>query len=73
VARRVLAGVALVGLTPAILQRAADLEPPGLRSLDAIHVATALELGRGLLALVTYDLRMFEAAGSLGVPVVAPA
>jgi len=57
-----------------ILDRAAALLPATrLRSLDAIHVATAELLGADLHALVTYDTRMAAAATELGLPVEAPA
>ena len=52
---------------------AAAAEPdPALRSLDAIHLATARLFGESLDALVTYDDRMTEAARRQGVPVLAP-
>jgi uncharacterized protein len=47
--------------------------PPELRSLDAIHLATASLLGDSLGKVVTYDTRMAEAARGLGWSVVAPA
>lgn len=43
-----------------------------LRTLDAIHLATALRLGSDLDAVVTYDNRLAEAARTLGLPVAAP-
>jgi predicted nucleic acid-binding protein len=45
---------------------------PSLRTLDAIHLASALVLGPDLEAVVTYDARMAEAAGWLGIDAVAP-
>ncbi|MCB1288399.1 MAG: type II toxin-antitoxin system VapC family toxin [Mycobacterium sp.] len=72
VARRVLAGLATVNLTPAILDEAATLDPPLLRSLDAIHLAAAQRAGADLRAVVTYDARMSEAATLLGMPIAAP-
>jgi predicted nucleic acid-binding protein len=72
VARRHLERMVLVGLDDQILERAAALDPPSLRSLDAIHVATALSLGVNLVALVTYDERMIAAAQELGLPVASP-
>jgi predicted nucleic acid-binding protein len=45
--------------------------PPGLRSLDAIHVASARLVAHDLAALVTYDRRMLAAAEDLGLPVAA--
>ena len=47
--------------------------PPDLRSLDAIHLATAQVLGPDLARLVTYDERMAAAAKELGWTVSAPA
>ena len=50
-----------------------DLLPdPMLRSLDAIHLATALQLGQDLEALVTYDSRLAAAAKRQQLPVVTP-
>jgi predicted nucleic acid-binding protein len=43
-----------------------------VRSLDAIHVATAVALGDDLVAVVTYDKQMVRAAGHLGLPVISP-
>jgi predicted nucleic acid-binding protein len=51
---------------------AARLQPATLRSLDAIHLASALELRDDLVALVTYDARMMDAAKHLGLPTAAP-
>ena len=55
-----------------IAARAAGMGPSGLRTLDAIHLATALELGDELTAFVTYDDRLADAARDLGLPVVSP-
>lgn len=62
----------LIPMGDAILERAAGLQPSGLRALDAIHVATALALGRECDRLVTYDHRMQEAARLHGFTVEAP-
>jgi predicted nucleic acid-binding protein len=43
-----------------------------LRSLDAIHLATARVLSSDLAGLVTYDDRMASAATDAGIPVTAP-
>lgn len=72
-ARRALSGIAIVTMTTAILDAAANLDPPLLRSLDAIHLATALRAGGDLRAVVTYDTLMAEAAAALAIPVAAPA
>jgi uncharacterized protein len=71
-ARRLLAGMDLVPLGPDVLDAAADLGPPSLRSLDALHLATALSLGSALDAFVVYDERLAQAATDAGLPVVAP-
>ena len=46
--------------------------PSGVRTLDAVHIASALVVGRALDALVTYDKRMLEVARSMGLPTAAP-
>lgn len=71
-ARRLLAGLDLVPLGPDVLELAADLGPPSLRSLDALHLATALSLGSALDAFVVYDERLAQAATDAGLPVVTP-
>jgi predicted nucleic acid-binding protein len=48
------------------------LRPPELRSLDAIHLATAAELGDELSVLVTYDDRMVNAVKQMGYKIVQP-
>lgn len=72
VARRQLASIELIRLDDDLLERAAGIEPSTVRSLDAIHLATALSLGSDLAAVVTYDSRMSTAAQALGLPVIAP-
>lgn len=64
--------VDLVAIDDRILDAAGILEPGVLRTLDAIHLATALALGDDLDAIVTYDERMLAAARSLGLPTAAP-
>ncbi|MEO6351259.1 MAG: hypothetical protein ABIP53_11465 [Candidatus Limnocylindrales bacterium] len=49
------------------------LEPSGLRALDAIHLATALEFGPELDAFVMYDEHLRIAAATYGLRVLAPA
>jgi predicted nucleic acid-binding protein len=48
------------------------LDPPGMRTLDALHLAVALSLGDDLDGIVTYDARMGDAARCHGLEVVAP-
>jgi predicted nucleic acid-binding protein len=59
-------------LTDRVRQTASMLAPPGLRTLDAIHVASALALGTDLAAVVTYDVRMQRAAARYRLRVLAP-
>jgi len=54
-------------------RRAEQVAPPALRTLDAIHIATALAIGPTLDAFVTYDDRQAEAARAAGLKVVRPA
>lgn len=77
---------ALLSEVPALLQRlarheidqtvrstAAGYTTVALRSLDAIHLATAqVVLGRGLAAFVTYDRRLLAAAQEMSLPVASP-
>jgi len=71
-ARLVLDGVALLGMDQDILEKAASLAPADLRTLDAIHIASALSLGGDLLAFVTYDDRQRDAARKAGLRVEVP-
>ena len=72
-ARRQLARLYLVVVDRQVLDQAATLTPGSLlRSLDAIHLATAQLLGSELRSIVTYDARMAQVAGSLGLSVAAP-
>jgi predicted nucleic acid-binding protein len=70
-ARALLDEIDIAELDAELLDAAAELEGP-LRSLDAIHVAAAAELGDELEALVTYDARMAAAARASGLAVLAP-
>jgi predicted nucleic acid-binding protein len=56
-----------------ILDAAATLPGASLRSLDAIHLATAEALMPALTWFVAYDKRLADAARSRGLPVAAPA
>lgn len=49
-----------------------DTSATGMRSLDALHVAVALDLGDDLEGLVTYDTRLTEAAAVNGVVTITP-
>jgi uncharacterized protein len=68
----VLRRIQLLRINDRVLSEAGRLEPLELRSLDAIHLASARELGTSIRQIVTYDDRMGEAAEILGWTVVAP-
>lgn len=70
--RWLLERVEIVSITTATFEAAGRLGPDTLRSLDAIHLASALELGDDLEGVVTYDARLAEAAGINGVVAIAP-
>lgn len=72
ITREGLRRVDLVAVDDRILDAAGILEPRVLRTLDAIHLATALTLGDDLESIVTYDDRMIEGARLLGLAPVAP-
>lgn len=61
-----------VAVTPALFREAATLDPPDLRTLDALHLAVALDLGDGIAGVATYDVRLADAAASFGLAVAAP-
>ena len=71
-ARAILDSMESLELTDAVVNMAAQLEPPLLRSLDAIHLASALLLQRRLDALVSYDRRMLAAARAAGIRTATP-
>ena len=64
--------VDLIGIDDRILDAAGILEPQVLRTLDAIHLATAMAVGDDLEAIVTYDERMVEAARLMGLSTATP-
>ena len=69
----VLSRIDLVRINEQVLADAGALLPAELRSLDAIHLATARLFGRTLARVITYDDRLTAAAKALGLTVVAPA
>jgi predicted nucleic acid-binding protein len=71
-ARDALARLDLLRIDDQLLDDAGELEPRVMRSLDAIHLASARAFGRDLETVVTYDSRMARAAELLGMPAVAP-
>jgi hypothetical protein len=68
-----LEGVQFIELDAAVADVAGSAGPVSRRSLDAIHVASAMSVGDEIEAFVTYDLRLADAARAAGLPVVAPA
>lgn len=72
-ARTVISRIALVDLDQDVVRVAAALDPPELRTLDAIHLATAISLGGDLGALCAYDVRLGSAAATKTIEVLAPA
>lgn len=72
IAEQVVAAIDLIAVDDSLLDEAALLPPDELRSLDAIHVASALLLGDAVGVAVTYDERMREAIDAAGIPTVAP-
>lgn len=68
----VLARIDLIRVNDSVLADAATLLPAELRSLDAVHLATARLLGSALGRIIAYDVRLTEAARGLGITVVAP-
>jgi hypothetical protein len=70
--QEVIARLELIRISDRILAAAGQLLPAELRTLDAIHLATALELGGDLARVITYDERMRTAATAIGCSVAAP-
>jgi uncharacterized protein len=71
-ARAVLDSITLVTVATSTFEAAGRLDPTILRTLDAIHIAAALELGDDLTGIVTYDDRLADAARANGISVVTP-
>jgi predicted nucleic acid-binding protein len=72
-ARAVLDSLVLLTISTTLFERAGTMEPDLLRSLDALHLAAALDLGDDLDGIITYDERLAAAAVALGIAVIAPA
>ncbi|MEY8015676.1 type II toxin-antitoxin system VapC family toxin [Mycobacterium servetii] len=71
-ARNVAATIDTLVLTDAIAAAAATSSPAELRTLDAIHLATAHIHRKSLTAFCAYDRRLLGAAESHGLPTVSP-
>lgn len=70
--REVLGRIDLARVNDRVLTAAGSILPQDIRSLHAIHLATAESLGADLARVVTYDERMSHAARALGLAVAAP-
>ena len=70
--REVLRRIQLVRINDDVLNDAGQMQPNELRSLDAIHLASARLLGTAVRLIVTYDDRMAAAAQQAGWSVAAP-
>lgn len=65
-------GVTWIELDQDIVQLAARVDPPELRSLDALHLATALSIRAHVGAFIAYDRRLLEAARAAGLVTASP-
>lgn len=72
IAEQVVRALDLIAVEDDLLDEAARLDPAGLRSLDAIHVASARLLGDSLGVAITYDERMLHALTEAGIPTASP-
>jgi predicted nucleic acid-binding protein len=75
-ARRAVALVQRIMTVPLagdIVTSAATIGNPAIRTLDALHLATAVTIASELQAFVTYDKRLGDAATEVGLTVAAPA
>jgi predicted nucleic acid-binding protein len=64
--------ISTIGLSKEIVRLASVLGPPSMRTLDAIHLATALTVSEQLDAFVAYDKQLIEAAETAGLTVISP-
>lgn len=71
-ARQLLRGLDLVPLSADVIERGSLAAPAELRSLDAVHLASALSLADGINSFVAYDARLRAAAALAGLPIAAP-
>jgi len=71
-ARGLLAQLDLIPLTSDLVDDAADIGEVTLRSLDAIHLASALSIRSDLAGFIAYDLRLGDAAVAVGLTLLRP-
>ncbi len=72
IAEQIVSALDLIAVDDRVLEEAALLGPVDLRSLDSIHLASALLLGDALGVAIVYDDRLLEAMGAAGIPTAAP-
>jgi predicted nucleic acid-binding protein len=68
----VLDQIELIDMSPRVRNLAQTVRPVTIRSLDAIHLGTAMTLRANLTSFVTYDKRLLEAATAAGLPTDSP-
>jgi uncharacterized protein len=71
-ARYLLDGLDILPLTEPVIALAETVGPPTLRSLDAIHLASAAQIEQELTAFVTYDHRLLEGCREVGHATASP-
>ena len=71
-ARDLLDALDVIPLSAAVIDIAESIGPSSLRSLDALHLASATVIRAEMTAFVAYDQRLTAGASALGYPVVAP-
>jgi predicted nucleic acid-binding protein len=65
-------GLVLIALDDEVRALAGVVGPPMLRTLDAIHLATALTLRQDVEAVIAYDERLTKAVRAVGMPLLSP-
>ena len=65
--------IAMIQVDASVFEQSGYVGSPSLRSLDAMHLAAARELGDDLSAVVAYDERLLAAADDVGLPTLSPA
>jgi len=65
-------GLVIIALDDEVRRLASEVGSPTLRTLDAIHLATAVSLRGALESLVTYDVRLARASADAAIPVLSP-
>jgi predicted nucleic acid-binding protein len=72
----ILDGIGVVALSSVVVTQAAGYDEPALRSLDAIHLATAEHVANAaskeFIGFLAYDIRLLDAARNIGLPLLSP-